>query len=182
MYCKNCGQEVIETSNFCSNCGIKNDNYKDPIISGMHVFTISDINQKSSNVDWKTIREGIFQIGFSILIFGVTFIIIYFGTPYYIKIYISTFYSNSSLTHNDQDFQAKLSLLNALYIMISGAILVLWKWANSEIFDDSFLLRFFPMIPLIISFYVLTQNESLPISILNIGVYIYPLIFLAPEH
>ena len=179
MYCSNCGKEVPETSTYCSICGSKIGSPNDPIISGMESFSVNNnsSNETKNSTNWGEIIGGIFVI-LGIVIYNVIFgVITYFTTPSLVKAYVGMFYLNDDSNHK----------YDGWYYLIYIIPILLWQLANDKLADwsDTFksnsidevdfftwFFIFIPIVPTIISFYFLTQNESLPITIQNVGIYI----------
>lgn len=178
MYCNKCGNEVTQTSIFCSNCGQKIANSKDPIIEGMEPFGVYE-NQPINTEHEKKVgsaSEDIFQFLIFLILNCCFFAATYFTTPSLISAYLGTFY------HFDSEHRFDL-----FYSIIYIIPVVLWQWYNDykvqwsrEVENNSlenipflvYIFLFIPLIPTAISFYFLTQNENLPISAKNVGVYV----------
>jgi hypothetical protein len=179
MYCNHCGKEVTETSTYCNFCGSKIGLLDDPVISGMKPFGVSE-NQSVKNesgTDIGEIVEDIFKLLGVIILNGIFFTVTYFTTPSLVKSYIGVYYLNNDSNHE----------YDGWYFLIYIIPILLWQWSNDKIFDwsddfknssldnvsiFSYLSIFIPIVPTIISFYFLTQNEYLPITIQNMGIYV----------
>lgn len=181
MYCNKCGKQVPEASIYCSNCGANIGLSNDPIREGMKSFGINE-NQSVKNesaTDMGEIIKGIFAILGVIILNGIFLTVTYFTTPSLVKGYIGWFHLSDDSTRTHDGW----------YILIYIIPIILWHWSNDKIFDwfDDFkssslenisfftyLLIFIPIVPTIIGlyFYFLNQNENLPITIQNVGLYV----------
>lgn len=179
MYCNKCGKQAPEASIYCSNCGANIGLSNDPIREGMKSFGINE-NQSVKNesvTDLGEIIEGIFSLLGVIILNGIFLTVTYFTTPSLVKAYVGMIYLRDDSDHK----------YDGWYILIYIIPILLWQWSNDKIFDwfddlkssslenisfFTYLLIFIPIVPTIISFYFLTQNENLPITIQNVGIYI----------
>lgn len=177
MYCINCGHKITQHSIYCPSCGVKLGEVKDSVSDGMQSFSVSsrDSVTHDNSTDWGEIAGLIFGIIGVVLLNLVFGVITFFTTSYLIDLVVAMDSDTASFSEN-------------WWVIFYVIPVILWQYLNDKIFNwsdeldsDAVNKNYFlpwtailiPMVPTVIGFYVILQNDYLPITMQNTLVYIY---------